>query len=358
MNPGFCFPWLCLVLLALPAGAWVTPAIEIVSPAPVSRAGDALLLRVRLRLGGGPFTEGGNNRWCQMTIRNHDGRTVAQAVLRDNGGDFDEKSSDGEWTAPVRLQLPPGNYSMYVTVNAGAERASEHGEFVVTPPETKPTPPESGPDQASAIKEQIGKLTKEVHALGSRRFPATGWIGLLAVAVAGLAVWLTLQRHPTQKLIEPQQDLPPVPAANWKPLFSCFESIQSSVTSMKQDLSSTYQMQRRVLDERIKLARELVSLSLSLESAETLDGDLTQALKANLEELLLNAGVGRWDPVIGSSAPAESEQRPAKNGNGGSPLTVTRVLRPGFRMREGEGWLVLVRPVVEVVPARREKEIQ
>jgi hypothetical protein len=134
-------------------------------------------------------------------------------------------------------------------------------------------------------------------------------------------------------------------------LFGGFEDIQSAVTNMKRDLSSTYQIQRRGLDERIRMARELALLSRSLESAVILNSDLTETLKANLNELLLNNGVARWDPEIGSPAPPESEKRPAKSRNGGPAMSVTRVLSPGFRLRDGEGWVVLTRPVVEVIPA-------
>jgi hypothetical protein len=295
-----------------------------------------------------------------MDIRNRLGRTVAQAVLRDNGRDFDSKPSDGEWTAPVSLQLPAGSYSVQVTVNTGTERFSRHGEFAVTTAATTVPRPNPEPDPLPVIKEQLGQLTAVVHALASNRsFPAAAWISLLALGVAGLAVGLTLRRRPMKQPLQPPgplRDIPPAPEANWKPLFGCLDGIQSAVTSMKGDLSSTYQMQRRALDERIRLARELVSLSRSMDSAETLSSDLTQALKANLDELLLTAGVARWDPETGSPAPPESEQRFAKSHNGGPPLSVTRVLSPGFRLRDGESWRVLVRPVVEVIAIKHGAE--
>lgn len=353
MGPRLCFRWFCLMVLAVPVRAGVAPAIEVVSPAPVSPVGLDLYLRVRLRTGDEPFTEAGGNRWCQAAIKNRFGRTVAQAILRDNGHDYDSKPADGEWTAPVALRLPAGNYSMQVTVKAGTERVSWHGEFVLTQPTATALRPDSKSDSVLAIMEQLGQLKAEIHTLGSSRtFPAAAWIAMLAVSIAGMALWLTLYRRRANEPPQLQEDLKPVPAANWKPLFSGFESIQSAVAGMKRDLSSTYQMQRRIMDERIRLARELVSLSRSLASADALDADLTQALKANLDEVLLNAGIARWDPEIGGPAPPESEQRPAKASGNGPPLSVVGVLSPGFRLRDGDSWIVLVRPVVEVIPVK------
>jgi hypothetical protein len=253
MKLGFCFSWLRLALLAIPAGAWGAPTIEFVSPAPASQAGENLLVRVRLRLNGEPFTEGGANRWCQIDIRNRLGRTVAQAVLRDNGRDFDSKPSDGEWTAPVQLRLPAGSYSIQVTVNSGTERFSRHCEFAVTPASTTVPRPSLEPDPLPVIKEELGRLTAAVHALGSNRgFPAAAWISMLALGVAGLTVGLTLRGRPMKQPLQPPVslwDIPPAPEANWKPLFGCLDGIQSAVSSIKGEVRSRYKLQGGGLDE-------------------------------------------------------------------------------------------------------------
>jgi hypothetical protein len=142
----------------------------------------------------------------------------------------------------------------------------------------------------------------------------------------------------------------------WRPLFGAMDGLQTAVTGMKKDLSTTFQGQQTLFDQRVRLASELVSLSESLASVDTLTAPAAQALKAHLRTLLAEAGIEPWEPAVGQPAPPDCEQRPDPENRSAPQSSVTRVLRRGFRMRHGEGWIVLVRPVVAVATGTRKEE--
>lgn len=134
----------------------------------------------------------------------------------------------------------------------------------------------------------------------------------------------------------------------WRTLFAAIESAQAAISTMRGDLSTTYQTHQAVMDRLVRLVSELVSLSQSLASAEALAGPAVQTLKSHLAVLLADAGVECWEPSVGLPAPSECEQRPDPTNDSAPALSVTAVLTPGFRLRHAGGWIVVVQPVVAV----------
>jgi len=134
----------------------------------------------------------------------------------------------------------------------------------------------------------------------------------------------------------------------WRTLFAAIESAQAAISTMRGDLSTTYQTHQAVMDRLVRLVSELVSLSQSLASAEALAGPAVQTLKSHLAVLLADAGVECWEPSVGLPAPSECEQRPDPTNDSAPPLSVTAVLTPGFRLRHAGGWIVVGQPVVAV----------
>jgi hypothetical protein len=178
----------------------------------------------------------------------------------------------------------------------------------------------------------------------------------------GQAVWITMRKTALTSLAAAGQFLKrllawrgrlrPQPAGpigeKWRTLFAAIESAQAAISTMREDLSTTYQTHQAVMDRLVRLVSELVSLSQSLASAEALAGPAVQTLKSHLALLLADAGVECWEPSVGLPAPPECEQRPDPTNDYVPPLSVSAVLTPGFRLRHAGGWIVLVQPVVGV----------
>jgi hypothetical protein len=223
----------------------------------------------------------------------------------------------------------------------------------------------------AGVEARMGELAAQVRALVARPssearpvlFVALGSLLVLsAIFALVLAIWFWMRRLAPAAAAAPAgtgapEPTPSGPASEkWRPLFGALESVLAAVTAMRKDLSVTFQTHQKLADQRVRLASELVSLSQSLASVDALAAPEAQALKAHLRNLLDEAGVESWEPPVGYPPPPECEQRPDPENSSTPPLSVTKVLRQGFRMRHGDGWIHLVPPVVAVATGTRREE--
>jgi len=369
--------WMAMVPLCLSLGtqAVATEPLTVTFSVPAADAtvSSDFSIAIRITEGSRPFTEAGARRWVQATVRKRGGQTVAQLPLRDHGQGSDRLRGDGEWTASTRIHLPDGQYSLAILIQRGDERYLPKTSFAVS---TAHAPPSATTGEAGAsagadlarVDARLGELAAQMQALADRA-PASGGrpdggTVLLGVVVSILALSAILalvlvirlwMRRPTPVVAgarsgasTPQPTPPGSAEEKWRPLFRALESLQTAVTEMRKDLSGTFQVHQVLMDQRKHLAEELVSLSQSLASVDTLAAPATQGLKAHFRHLLAEAGIEAWEPAVGVLAPPDCEQRPDPEDRSAPPQSVTEVLMPGFRMRHGEGWIVLVRPVVAV----------
>lgn len=362
--------------LATQAAAIEPLTVTSASPADGATVSSDVSIMVRIAEDGRPFTEAGARRWAQATVLNQRRQTVAQLPLRDHGQGSDRRRGDGEWTATAHLRLPDGQYRLAVAVQRGEERFLHETSFAVsaTHAPTLASAPEArvgaGADM-TGVEARMGELAAQVRALVARPpsearsvlFVALGSLLVLSTIFAlVLAIWFWMRRLAPAAAAAPAgagapEPTPSGPAGEkWRPLFGALESVLAAVTAMRKDLSSTFQAQQTLLDQRVRLASELVSLSQSLASVDALAAPEAQALKAHLCTLLDEAGVESWAPAVGGPAPEQCEQRPDPESRSAPPLSVTAILRPGFRMHHGDGWIDLVPPVVAVATGTRREE--
>jgi len=205
--------------------------------------------------------------------------------------------------------------------------------FPVSPGEPEPI----GPAEERQ-RPPLGLLNRGQAALITmRKTVLTGIAAMRQFLTRLLARLAKLRRQPAGPVGE-----------KWRALFGAMETAQAAISTIRGDLSVTYQTHQAVMDRLVRLVSELVSLSQSLASADALAGPAVQTLKSHLANLLADAGVERWEPSVGLPAPPECEQRPDPTNDSAPPLSVTAVLTPGFRLRHAGGWIVLVQPVVAV----------
>ncbi len=372
--------WVRVVLLylslATQAAAAESLIVTFASPAAGATVSSDVSIMVRIVEDGRPFTEAGARRWAQATVLNQRGQTVAQLPLRDHGQGSDRRRGDGEWTATAHLRLPDGQYRLAVAVQRGEERFLHETSFAVSA--THAPPPAAAPEarvgagaDLAGVEARIGELAAQVRALAAR--PPSEARSVLFVAVGSLLVLSAIfalvlairlwTRRPAPAAAEeetgdgPSQQAPSQgQGEKWHPLFGALESIQTAARGIAKDLSSTFQAHQRLADQWVRLASELVSVSQSLASVDALAAPEARALKAHLRTLLSEGGVEPWEPPVGGPAPPECEQRPDPESHSAPPHTIMAVLAPGFRMRHGDGWIVLVRPVVAVATGTRREE--
>jgi hypothetical protein len=345
--------WLALSLLTQ---AWAAErlALTCLAPAEGSEVAPDVLIVARISEDGRPFTEAGQRRWAQAVVFDQKGQPAAQVPLRDHGRGHDRERGDGEWSATSRLLLQKGSYRLRLIVQRGEERFSRECPFAVSA-----AAQQMPAERLSAVEARLAKLATLVEGLPARLPPpksqAPLWALLLSVVLAAWlgmgiawAVWLRRRAPAVSSTSGPAPPAEAVASAKWRSLFDSLKALETTVAEIRKDLSGTFQAHRRLSDQQAELAGELVGLLQSLASVETLSAPHTRALQSQLDELLRRAGVERWVPVVGDPAPPECEQRPDTSNPSAPPFCVTQVLRPGFRMRQGEEWVTLVRPVVAV----------
>lgn len=359
--------WVFL-LIAFPVGyaAAGQCVVTMVSPVEGSAVPPELTIMARITDGGYPFTEAGEKRWVEATLRDRTGQTLAQLPLRDNGQGADRRRGDGEWSAPAVLHLSEGYHRLIITVQRGSERQFHVVQFTVSSGTdqgevSKHTVNEASPERQSG---SIDALTKSMRRIEENAAGVSGFAGLYIICAAilglcGIQAFLFLRQFQAQRSIntraeqsagEQQQGSPPSSPGGekWRPLFGGVETIQNAVTGISRDLSATFRANQQLKDQAMHIAEELISL---YRSVDALNSPATQALKMHLGRVLNKAGVEIWAPLVGEPAPEGCEQRPdlESSAQGG---TVTAILQPGFRMRQDKESVVLVKPVVSVAGPR------
>ncbi len=392
--------WTVLLCSASPAQAAVEEPLTVVfvSPAADATVAPDISVTIRIAEDGQPFAQTGERQSVMATILKRE-QTVAQLPLYVDGQQSDRLPGDSEWTAPLRVRLPDGEYSVVVAIERGEEHYERQASFAVSSSQSLP----SGLTQQDVaiaqgeldgIEARLDELVAQVETLAARPSPQEGrsgtgasllgvmvWVlALVTIAALVLATWLWMRRPGLAKGVASASSA----GEKWRPLFGALASLQTAirgiekdvsttsqthqmmmdqwvrvagegltslqtaVSGIERDLSVTFQTHQAMMDQRVRVAGELVSLSQSLASVDTLTAPAAHALKAHLQDLLAKAGVESWEPATGLPAPPECEQRPDRENRSAPPLTVTAVLAPGFRMHRGDGWIVLVRPVVSV----------
>ncbi|MGA9115700.1 MAG: hypothetical protein WB626_02885 [Bacteroidota bacterium] len=330
-----------------------------VSPAPGDASERPVLCAVRITDEGRPFTEAGRGRGVEAMLRTAEGDLLARIVFRDNGKGGDERRGDGVWTAQVAVRFPEGPGRLTVLARGEGRRGARTFALGMGPAggrkkdqaeRREPTPPATG-SVREKVHEGNAPLPGESDALGTAAV-LSAVFSFLGLCV--LVAFLFLVRRWTSG--GPMRRAEPAAGAgaqggtgeSWRSLFAAAQELKQAADRLGRDLGGTYRAQRELAEERVRTARELVSLSQSVGSVKELDASLTRALQAHVGEVLRAAGIETWEPALGAPPPPECEQRPDNGAQGAPAHSVTAVLRPGYRMRQGDGYVQIQPPVVAV----------
>ena len=351
-------------------------SIQVLSPQRQEKLSAEAMISAKVYKNNKPFTELGRLHWVSAVLKTESGREVMRVALRDNGIEEDNRANDGLWTSPWKLKLPLGKYSLFLVVaeDKKSTRSSEIS-FSVLPsvvPKEKPVPTKievTFPEDLKALPSQVNDLMQGISdvkrvvkegQVSTKEIIATyiPWLKIITVLMILTAIGTVpiLINNIIQAVRKRGNKEVEVVGEKWGSIFAAFKNINKEVSSIEQNLSSTYHIHRQLKDRVGKILPDVVDVYEFARDWSEAPEEYTEPFKAKLWEALKRGGVEEWSPEIGKQAPEGCNKIPATKDYPYPEGTVAEVLSPGFRIKEEGDFLVIKKPDIIVVPYNEKKE--